>query len=394
MTAGGRRLVGALAVTQTVGYGALYYAFAPVLGPIAADLGASVTSVTGALTLAVLVSAAAAIPVGRWLDRHGGRGLMTAGSALGAAAVLAWSAVSTVPQLYAVFAAIGIASAMVLYGPAFAVVVAVTEPARRTTALLTVTLVAGFASSIFIPLTGVLADRYSWRAAVGVLAVLLAATIPIHAVYLRGTRPRAPAQARQRRVRRATGAAFRDPGFWLLTVGFVAHGGAVAVVGVHLVTYLVSLGHPPALAATVTGLLGVLSVTGRVIYTGLTRWLPATAVSAAVFGAQGFAAAALPLFGRSVTGAVGCVVVFGLGFGVATIARAAILADRYGTDGYATIAGALATPASIAKAAAPLGAAALAAAASYAAVMTAVALACLAAGGLLLALRPVDTVGA
>ena len=93
MTDGGRRLVGALAVTQTVGYGVLYYAFAAVLGPISTDLGVTVTTVTGALTLAVLVAAAAAIPVGRWLDRRGGRGLMTAGSALGGGAVAAWSAV-------------------------------------------------------------------------------------------------------------------------------------------------------------------------------------------------------------------------------------------------------------------------------------------------------------
>ena len=75
-------MVAALVVSQTVGYGALYYAFAVLLVPIAADLHVSTTAVTGAFTAATLAGAATAVPVGRWLDRHGGRGLMTAGSVI------------------------------------------------------------------------------------------------------------------------------------------------------------------------------------------------------------------------------------------------------------------------------------------------------------------------
>ncbi|MGH3712759.1 MAG: MFS transporter [Micromonosporaceae bacterium] len=402
-----RGLVTALAVTQTVGYGTLYYAFAVVLAPMATQLRTSTAVVTGALTLAVVVTAAAAIPVGRWLDRHGGHGLMTAGSVLGTAALVAWSQVETVGQLYAVFAAIGVASAMVLYEPAFAILIAVLDPARRAGALLTVTIVAGFASSIFIPLTGLLTDRYGWRTAIAVLAAVHAlTTVPLHALALRDNRrPRRSAAGRDAEppglgtarasrsanaVERDAGAApgaghpVRDPGFWLLTAGFVTQGGALAVIAVHLVSYLVVLGHSAAFAATATGLLGVLSVTGRVVTTGLRRWLPVRAVTAVVFALQGLAVAGLPVLGRSGAGAIVCVTVFGLGFGVATLARPAILADRYGTTRYATIAGALATPATLAKATAPLGAAVLALNLGYTALMTVVAGACLVAAGCLL----------
>jgi MFS family permease len=75
-----RRIVAALAIMQTVGYGILYYAFAVFLNPVAADLHTSTTAVTGTFTASVLTSAVLAVPVGRWLDRHGGRALMTAGS--------------------------------------------------------------------------------------------------------------------------------------------------------------------------------------------------------------------------------------------------------------------------------------------------------------------------
>ena len=69
---------------------------------------------------------------------------------------------------------------------------------------------------------------------------------------------------------------------------------------------------------------------------------------------------ALPHLGRSTGGAAVCVIAFGLGFGVATIARPAILADRYGTARYATIAATMTLPITLAKAFAPLAGAALA----------------------------------
>ena len=318
-----RRLIAVLAGTQTIGYGVLYYAFAVLLTPIAADLGAPTAAVTGALTISILVAAAAAVPVGRWLDRHGGRLLMTAGSMLGAAAVAGWSQVHELWQLYAVFALVGLGGAMSLYEAAFAVIVAVTEPARRTQALLAVTIVAGFASSIFFPLTGWLLRLGDWRTAVLALAVLLAVTaVPGHVIAIPG---RARFQAlRNRQSGAGVRAALLDRTFWLYAVAFVIHAAAVATVGVLLVAYLQYRGHPAAVAATVAGLLGVLSVAGRLIASALARRHGMVAITAAVFAVQALGAAALPALSESVGGAAVCVTAFGLGFGVATIARPAM----------------------------------------------------------------------
>ncbi|TMR93696.1 MFS transporter [Nonomuraea basaltis] len=365
-------MVGALAITQTAGYGVLYYAFSVFIPPMSRDLDAGVAQLTGAITLAVLVSGVLAPVIGRWLDRHGGRGLMTVGSALGAAAVLAWSQVESVAQLYLVCAVLGVASAMVLYEAAFAVIVAWFDAARRARALLAVTVVAGFASSIFLPLTGFLVDRYGWRQALVMLAAGYALTaVPLHGLAVRSRR--APPHANRGEI---VGAALRERAFWLLAAGFLTHTGAVAVMGVLLVTYLITLGHPPVFAASVAGLLGVLSVTGRLVSTGLqARWRVAL-ITAVMFGLQGLAAVLLPLAGRSVPGAVAAVVLFGLGFGVATIARPALLADRYGTAAYASLSGTLHLPITVAKAIAPLAAAGVAQFAGYPAVMGLVAAAC------------------
>ncbi|PZG02052.1 MFS transporter [Micromonospora deserti] len=381
-----RRVVAALAVTQTVGYGTLYYAYAVLLGPMAGALGTSTTVVTGALTASVLAGALMAIPVGRWLDRHGGHALMTAGSLAATALVLAWSQIHTVWQLYAVMIAIGVTGAMVLYQAAFAVIVTWFTPPRRDTALLTVTIVAGFASSIFLPLTALLVEHLTWRTALIVLAAIHGlTTVPLHAAIIRKP-PRVSTRRRpaQRRVTART--ATRDGRFWILVVTLVAHGAATSTMVVHLVGYLTSRGHPATFAATVTGLLGVLSVTGRIVLTGARRLAPTTTVVAVIFAIQALAAVCLPVLAANRAGAVVAVVAFGLGFGVSSLAAPALLVDRYGTTAYASIAGMLALPVTLAKATAPLAAAALlAAAGGYRPMIVAVAACCaLAATGMLL----------
>ena len=378
-----RRLLAALAVTQTVGYGVLYYAFAVILTPMAAALHTSNTTVTGALAVAVIVTGLAAIPVGRWIDHHGAHTLMTIGSILGTIAVAVWANVHTVTQLYVVFVGIGIASAMVLYEPAFAVIVQTVPAARRNNALLTVTIVAGFASSIFLPTAGWLNAHLGWRhALLALAATYLILTVPLHALTIprRHRRPPMPNPASSHTDPTRLRDAVTDAHFWLLAAAFTLQAAAVAVISVHLVAYLIHLGHPPAIAATIAGLLGILSVTGRLITSGLTRRHPMGRITAGVFLIQAAGAAALPLVGRSLAGAIACVTVFGIGFGVATIARPAILADRYNTHAYATIAGATALPINAAKAVAPLAAAAIAAThAGYTTVMALVAISCAAA---------------
>jgi MFS family permease len=356
-SAGAWRIVAVFAITQTLGYGCLYYAFAVLLHPIAADLHTSTAAVTGALTTAVLTWAAVAVPVGRWLDRHGGRAVMTAGSAAGALLLVAWSQVYAVWQLYLVFAGLGAAMAMALYEAATAVIVSWFDPDRRSRALLAMIVVAGFASTIFMPLTGLLNDRYGWRTTLLVLAALYGlVAVPLHALAVRRPAPDRAAAARRRTLVRA---ALHDGRFWCLAVAFVAHAAAMSTMTVHLVGYLTSRGHPLTFAATVAGLLGVLSVTGRLLLTVAGHSFRLSTVVAVVFTIQAVAAVGLLPAAGTRLGTVIAVTGFGIGFGVASLAGPVLLAERYGTTAYASIAGTLAAPVTLAKAGAPLGAAVL-----------------------------------
>lgn len=352
----GAVIVAALAVSQTVGYGALYYAFSVLLLPMARDLRLSTATVTGALTAATLASALSAVPVGRRLDRHGGRLLMSTGSAAGTLLLVAASAVDGPVALYAVWTGIGLVCGAVLYEAAFPVVVSwYPDPRRRSSALLVVTVVAGFASSIFLPLTGHLVAAFGWRHALLVLAVVHGClTVPLHACIRapaqRSPKPEGPAPAGVRAV-------LRDRGFWGLALAFVASGAAVSVLAVHLVAYLEELGHGATTAAWAAGGLGVLSVSGRLITTAAQGRRPLARVVCLVFTLQAVGLVGLVLVGSTLVGAAVCVVLVGLGFGVGTIARPALLADRFGTSGFATLTAAMAIPLTVVKAVAPLAAA-------------------------------------
>ena len=186
-------LVVALGVTETISWGVLYYAFSVFLAPMEADLGWSRGETTGAFSLALVLSGVASIPVGRWLDRHGPRLLMTVGSCIGTLLVLAWAAADNLLVFYVIWAAIGLVMATVLYEPAFAVM-AVWFDRKRARALTAMTLIAGFSSTVFLPLAGWLAQVQGWRAALLSLALILAVgTIPAHALLLRRLGDRTPA---------------------------------------------------------------------------------------------------------------------------------------------------------------------------------------------------------
>ncbi|GIE29666.1 hypothetical protein Ait01nite_027110 [Actinoplanes italicus] len=159
-----------------------------------------------------------------------------------------------------------------------------------------------------------------------------------------------------------------------------------AILTVHLVGFLTSRGHPATFAATVAGLPGVLSVTGRLLLTAAGRRMRLHRAVAAIFAVQAIAAFLLPVMAGNRPGAILAVVLFGLGSGIASLATPQLLADRYGTTAYAGIAGTLAALVTLARAGAPSAAAGLLATSSgYLAVMPAVGVAALIAATAILA---------
>ena len=362
-------IVGALSVTETVSWGILYYAFAVFLLPMQRELGYSAAQLTGAFSLALLVSAVAGLAVGRHLDRRSPRAVMTLGSVAGVLLVLAWSQVEGLAAFYALWVGIGLVMAAVLYEPAFTVLAKwFPEPAARRRAMTTMTLAGALASFIFLPLAQVLIDDYGWRDALVVLALMLAlVTVPLHAVSLRA----APEVWRSRHVAMASASArqaLRSASFWLLSGAFFLATAAAIAVTAQGIPFLLERGYSPSFVAFSIGVIGVSQIPGRLLFAAVAERLPAPWGTVALFVL--IAAGIALIVGIDATLAVVAgLVLLGMGNGMATLARATVIADRYGAAAYGTIASVAASATIGARAAAPVAAAAYAAVVGYSALL-------------------------
>ncbi|MCA1699837.1 MAG: MFS transporter [Actinobacteria bacterium] len=321
-------VVGSLGVAQLVSWGALFYAFAVIQIPMGAELGRAPAELSGAFSLALLISAAAGVGVGRWLDRHEPAPLISAGSLLGVAILIAWSQVESLGGLYAVWALMGLAMACTLYEPV-AIVVAKRYGSQHGKALATLTIVAGLASFVFLPLTQQLSETLGWRDTLLVLAALLAAvTVPIHLVALR----RLPIPSSISAVVKGSGDTLalrdvlRERTFWPLATAFALGMFTSAALVVHLVPALISRGHSPQFAALATGLLGLAQLPARFAFGLLAGRVRATLLAAAAFatGAVGLGILALAISGPLI---VAGVVLQGTSAGTATLVRSVGFAD-------------------------------------------------------------------
>ena len=377
--AGGRFYYGWIQIwivsfTELVSWGILYYAFSVLIVPMGNDLGWTRVEMTAAFSVGGLIAGLCGIPVGRWVDRHGARALMTVGSVLSTLLVLAWAGVQSLPVFFLVWAGIGVAMAAVLYEPTF--VIAATWFRRdRSRAMAVLTFVGGLASVVFLPLTTWLEQSFGWREALVILAGILAVTTILpHWLFVR-RRPAdlglEPEGARRIEVlHEAPGPGARPvvsegapevtlssalhlPAFWWMAGSFATIWGCAVAVQIHLIPYLQDQGYSPAFAATAAGAIGLLKLPGRVLFAPLSDRFGHRVVGIAIFGMHAAGIAMLAMAGRA-WGVWLFVLLFSAGNGSLTLMRASLVAEAFGLRAYGSISGSMAFVSQAAMAAGPL----------------------------------------
>ncbi|WP_174550092.1 MFS transporter [Nocardia arthritidis] len=364
-SAGLRRVLVVLCVTEITSWGILFYAFPVLLGHITTDTGWSATTLTAAFSAGQLVAALAGIPIGRWIDRHGPRGVMTAGSILTIPALILVATASHPVWFFAGWLLIGIAMAAVLYPPAFAALTRWHGP-NRVRALTVLTLAAGMASTVFAPLTAAISMQLNWRATYLVLLVILAVvTVPGHWFGLRLPWPPRPVAEPEHAHLTDPGPIARSRSFLTLAVALSAAGFASFAVVVTLVPLLTERGLDNGLAAVALGLGGAGQVASRIGYSAFavrtsirTRTVVILLAIAATTGLLGVFTTAWTLIPAAVAA--------GMSRGVFTLLQATAVSDRWGTGHYGRLTGLLAAPLMITMASAPFAATALASLFGYA----------------------------
>lgn len=355
----------ALAISETISWGIVYYAFSVFMTPMQTDLGWSRAETTGGFSLALLVTGAMAYPVGWWVDRHGARWLMTVGSIMATLLVMAWSQVTSLTGFYVIWAGLGICSASILYEPAFAII-STWFVKRRSTALAIVTFAAGLASTIFLPLSDMLLNTFGWRDAILGLGVFLGVTtIPPHALVLRhrpqdlGYLPDGDIQPHEPFARTSSGVslseALHNRYFWLLTLAFSLAYLSAAAIRVHFIPFLIDAGIDASVAAYTSGAIGLMQVAGRAIFAPLdSRWSTRVMITG-VFALQALAMLIL-LIGVSLWSIGLFILIFGAAYGARTLARPSLLAEVFGISHYGRISSVMVIFLTLASTIAPVGA--------------------------------------
>ncbi|WP_373503628.1 MFS transporter [Aestuariivirga sp.] len=351
------RIIG-LSVSQLVAWGVLYYAFAVIVEPMGAETGWTKPQIHGAQSLGLLVSGLSAYTVGRHIDRAGGRGVMLMGALLGAVAVVLWSQVTSLWQLYVVSVLIGVASAMALYEAAFAVAARL-APGNYRRAITVITLLGGFASTAFIPLTHWLVGQLGWRDALLVLALIEVAVCAAIPLVMLGENADSRVQVKSGVRPSVFRLVRRQPVFWLLLVSYVCFAFFYTSLLFNLLPLLGAYGMSAAAAVGLYALIGPSQVTGRLGMFAIDRFIPT--------GAAGVFATALPVLAMLVLVSVSPMstwflafpILFGAGMGIKTIVQATAAPEFLRIQEYGALQGLLAMPAQIVQAASPFFAALL-----------------------------------
>lgn len=353
------RVVWALGVTQVIGYGTLYYAFGVLAPAISAELGWGIDLVYGALSLSLLAGGLLAPVAGRLMDRHGAARMMALGSLLAALTLVALALSPGGIGFALGLVAMESASALVLYAAAFAVLVERGgQGAQRSITHLT--LIAGFASTLFWPLTAWLSSWLTWREVYLIYAGLnLLVCLPLHLWLARlpvvepgpattGPQPftlPAPTLLPDHRRALASG---------LLLAGFAVAGFVLSGILMHVVPLLLALGLG-ASGPLVTTLFGPAQVLSRFTNLLFGRSLRQTLL--AILAAGLLPAGLLVLAGTapSLPGALLFAVLFGLGSGLVSIVSGSLPLELFGREGYATRLGWFSAARQVASALAPFG---------------------------------------
>lgn len=345
-----------LGVAQIISWGTLYYTIGVLGRPMREAAGVSELFLFGCFTVSLLLSGILAPAIGRMIDARGGRLALSSGSLTAAAALTVLAFANGPIMLVLGWALAGAAMAATLYDPAFATLNQLSREHYRR-AVTGLTLFGGFASTVFWPLTHVLAEPLGWRTTLLVYAGLhLFICLPVHAFALRhahGLVLKPPtdsvkpvATSSETSVRAAS--IFR----WL-AVSFVGASFVISIVGVHMISLLTGSGLSTRDAVLIGMLMGPMQVAGRLVEIGFLSKVRAAHVGLGAFALLLLGVLLLLFNQGEMVGAILFVTAYGCGNGVLTIVRGTAPAELIGREQLGALLGRLSRPAMIAKAVAP-----------------------------------------
>ena len=323
--------------------------------PIAEELGVAPATVFGAFSVSLVVMALGGPPVGRAIDRHGGRGVLAVSNLVLALGLVLLAYAKGTPTLYAAWCVLGLGMALGLYDAAFATLVRL-HGAEARLLITGITLIAGFASTVGWPLTAWLLHHGGWRGACLAWALFnLALALPVNLLLI----PRAssaPAPAEGKAPARAENEKEIPRATMPLLIAFAAATSFVtSAMAAHLPGLLVAMGATSLVAVGAASLLGPAQVVARVVEILAARryHLHPLVPARVATSLHPIAGLVLALLGGGAVPAMAYSLLHGAGNGLITIVRGTLPLALFGQAGYGERQGVIAVLARAMQAAAP-----------------------------------------
>ncbi|WP_353430127.1 MFS transporter [Paracoccus denitrificans] len=342
-------IISALGVVQIFAWGSSYYLLAVLAAPIAVDTGWPLAWIVGALSIGLLAAGIVSPRVGDAIGQHGGRPVLALACLLLVAGLLILAAAPSLWVFVAGWVVLGLGMGAGLYDAAFATLGGYYGHSARS-AITTLTLWGGFASTVCWPLSALFLEHWGWRGTcVAYAAIHLAICLPLVLLVLpRNGKPK-PAGGKQETPRIELHGHERRAYLIMMAIMVLA-GLGVTIISVHLLTLLQQRGLSLAEAVALGALIGPAQVAGRIgeMVSGGRHHPFWTLAAASVLSAAGMIllAAGFSIIGLSL-------VLYGAGNGIFSIAKGALPLALFGPSRYAPIMGRLARPGLVAQAIGP-----------------------------------------
>ena len=338
-----------LSIVVMVSFGSLFYAYSVLITEEAAGSEFSTSLLSTAYGGFVLIGGLLAVLVGRYADRHGVRRVLGVGTAFGGAGLASLSvAGSSLEVIAASWLLMGPAGAMLFYEPAFIAVDQWFSGRRRGRAIAILTVIAGMAGPVFVPLTGALVSSIGWRDCARVLALIVTVVGVIGTLVTpAGSGGAAYAAADRPSLREL----MRDPRFVRYTAAVLLFYGSLQAVFFHRIAAFEEAGFLVGAVTAWAGVSGLLGFPGRwlaprarpatahLLQAGFLMLLAASVVMIAIAPGAGLMPAHF--------------IVFGLAFGGLLPLRPVIMADWYSGPGFGHVMGTQWSLAAVSGAAGP-----------------------------------------
>lgn len=343
-----------LGVSMTVGYGTLHYSFSVLAPAIARDFGWETSFVFGVFSAGLLAGAVSAPIFGRSIDRFGARPIMVLGTLAATLALGLYAVMQNAWQFAAITFLAEFVAFAVQYDAGFAALAQRHGQEARSHVTL-VTLIAGFASTVFWPLDQWLLTLMDWRDVYLVLAAVnLVFALPVH-LAVPSYRPPRKEQETATGKESPKDSGTRMP-MVLMAISLAAGGFLISAVSASLLVVLGAAGYSPAVATLAGSLIGPSQVLARLIeYSQRRLFTPvmtALVASGALFVSFLLLSSALvrPIIAVPMFFAV----IYGAGQGLTSIVRGVLPLYYFGAAGYGQTMGILSGARMVLSAAAPV----------------------------------------